>query len=102
MNTIPSISVCAHGENWSSHQQIGAIAQDSANISSGIEHDYVANIIFTMDISRQFSDWNAYVFLEVDQHLDQMYPQSQLASTKCRTRLCTCLLTLQTYDGWTG
>ena len=39
MNTIQSISDCAHRENWTSHQRIGAIAQDSANINSGIEHE---------------------------------------------------------------
>jgi len=39
MNTIRSISNHAHRENWTSNQRIGAIAQDSANIKSGIEHD---------------------------------------------------------------
>ena len=41
MNTIQSISDRAHHENWTSHQRIGAIAQDSDNINSGIEHDYI-------------------------------------------------------------
>ena len=45
MNTIQSISDPAHCENWTSHQRIGAIAQDSANINSGIEHDYVSNTL---------------------------------------------------------
>jgi hypothetical protein len=45
MNTIQSISDRAHRENWTSHQRIGAIAQDSANINSGIEHDYVSNTL---------------------------------------------------------
>jgi hypothetical protein len=39
MNNICSISDRVHCENWTSHQRIGAIAQDSANINSGIEHD---------------------------------------------------------------
>jgi hypothetical protein len=45
MNTIRSISDRARLENWTSHQRIGAIAQDSANINSGIEHDYVSNAL---------------------------------------------------------
>ena len=45
MNTIRSISDRARLENWTSHQRIGVIAQDSANINSGIEHDYVSNIL---------------------------------------------------------
>jgi hypothetical protein len=45
MNTIQSISNCAHCENWTSHQHNGAFAQDSANINSGIEHDYVSNTL---------------------------------------------------------
>ena len=34
MNTICSISNPARRENWTSHQRIGEIAQDSANINS--------------------------------------------------------------------
>ncbi len=45
MNTIRSISDRAHCKNWTSHQQIGAIAQNSANINSGIEHNYVTNTL---------------------------------------------------------
>jgi hypothetical protein len=45
MNTIQSVSERAHSENWTSHQRIGAIAQDSANINSRIEHDYVSNTL---------------------------------------------------------
>jgi hypothetical protein len=45
MHTIQSISDRAHRENWMSHQCIGAIAQDSTNINSGIEHDYVSNTL---------------------------------------------------------
>jgi hypothetical protein len=45
MNTIQSISERARQESWTSHQRIGAIAQDSANINSGIEHDYVLNTL---------------------------------------------------------
>jgi hypothetical protein len=41
MNTICSISDHARCEHWTSHQRIGVIAQDSANINSGIKHDYV-------------------------------------------------------------
>ena len=43
MHTIRNIGERAHFENWTSHQRIGAIAQDSANINSGIEHYYVTN-----------------------------------------------------------
>ncbi len=45
MNIIHSISDCACREHWSSHQRIGVIAQDSANINSGKEHDYVMNTL---------------------------------------------------------
>ncbi len=45
MNTICSISDHACRENWTSHQRIGAIAQDSANINSGIKHNYVTNTL---------------------------------------------------------
>jgi hypothetical protein len=45
MNTIQSISDRAHRANWTSHQRIGAIAQDSTNINSRIEHDYVSNTL---------------------------------------------------------
>jgi hypothetical protein len=45
MNTICSISDHARREHWMSHQRIGVIAQDSANINSGIKHDYVTNTL---------------------------------------------------------
>jgi hypothetical protein len=45
MHTIQSIGERASQEGWTSHQRIGAIAQDSANINSGIEHDYVSNTL---------------------------------------------------------
>ncbi len=45
MNTICSISDRAPHENWTSHQRIGAIAQDSSNINSGIKHNYVTNTL---------------------------------------------------------
>jgi hypothetical protein len=45
MKTIQSINDCAHCENWTSHQRIGAIAQDSTNINSRIEHDHVSNTL---------------------------------------------------------
>jgi len=45
MYTICSISDRARHENWTSHQRIGVIAQDSANINSGIEHVYVSNTL---------------------------------------------------------
>jgi hypothetical protein len=41
MNTIRGIGDQAHQENRISHQQIGVIAQDSANINAGMRHDYV-------------------------------------------------------------
>jgi hypothetical protein len=44
MHTIQSIGERARQEGWISHQRIGAIAQDSANINSG-EHDYVSNTL---------------------------------------------------------
>ena len=45
MNTILSISDCADREGWTCHQRIRVIAQDSANINTGIEHDYVTNTL---------------------------------------------------------
>ena len=45
MNTIRSIGKRAATEKWTSHQRIGVIAQDSTNIKSGIEHDYVTNTL---------------------------------------------------------
>jgi hypothetical protein len=43
MNTIHSIGERATKEKWTSLQRTGVIAQDSANIKSGIEHDYTSN-----------------------------------------------------------
>jgi hypothetical protein len=43
MNTICDIGDHAHQEKWTSHHQIGVIALDSANINSGIKHDYVTH-----------------------------------------------------------
>ncbi len=45
MNTIRDIGDQARQENLTSHQQIGVIAQVSANIHAGIEHDYVTNTL---------------------------------------------------------
>jgi hypothetical protein len=45
MHTIQSIGKRARQEGWTSHQCIGAIAQDSANINSRIEHNYVSNTL---------------------------------------------------------
>ena len=57
-----SISDRARCENWTSHQRIGVIAQDSANINSGMEHEYVTNTLKGGDeshsvatLSRMFS-----------------------------------------------
>jgi hypothetical protein len=43
MTTVQSLGDCACHEKWSSHQRIGVIAQDSANIKTRIEHDYKLN-----------------------------------------------------------
>jgi hypothetical protein len=43
MNTIRSLSERARKEGWTSNQRVGCIAQDSANIKAGIEHDYGSN-----------------------------------------------------------
>ena len=43
MNTIQRLSDRARESNWTQHQRIGVIAQDSANIKAGIEHDYITN-----------------------------------------------------------
>jgi len=43
LNTIKSLAEHANRENWTKHQRFGVIAQDSANIKSGIEHDYKSN-----------------------------------------------------------
>ena len=45
MNTIRSIHQRSCRENWTLHQRIGVVAQDSANINATIEHDYVSNLI---------------------------------------------------------
>jgi hypothetical protein len=45
MNTICCISDHAYQENRTSHQGIGTVAQDSAKINSGIEHDYMTNTL---------------------------------------------------------
>ena len=62
MNSICSISDRAHHENWTSHQWIGVIGQDFANINFGIEHDSVSNTLNRGDeshsvatLSRMFS-----------------------------------------------
>jgi hypothetical protein len=41
INTIQTISISnrAYQESWTSHQQVGAITQDSSNINLGIEHN---------------------------------------------------------------
>jgi hypothetical protein len=51
MNAICSISDHACCENWTSHQRIGVIAQDSANINSGIKHNYMTNTLMGGDKS---------------------------------------------------
>jgi hypothetical protein len=43
--TIRSISDRARCKNWTSHQWIGVIDQDFANINSRIEYDYVTNTL---------------------------------------------------------
>jgi hypothetical protein len=45
MNTIHGIGDQACQENWTSHQQTGVIAKDSANINASIEHDHVTNTL---------------------------------------------------------
>jgi hypothetical protein len=45
MNTNQSISDRAHQEGWTSHQRVGAIAQDLANINLGVEHNHVTNAL---------------------------------------------------------
>ena len=41
LDIIREISERANQEGWTEHQRRGVLAQDSANISPGIEHDYV-------------------------------------------------------------
>jgi hypothetical protein len=45
VNTVQSISDRAHQEGWTSHQRVGAIAQDLANIDLGIEHNHIKNML---------------------------------------------------------
>jgi hypothetical protein len=45
VNTIRSISERARREQWTHHQRIGALAQDSANLNATIKHDYVSNML---------------------------------------------------------
>jgi hypothetical protein len=45
LNTICGISHHARCKNWTNHQPIGVIAQDSANVNTGTEHDYVTNTL---------------------------------------------------------
>ena len=42
-NTIRELGKCATREWWADYQIIGVLAQDSANISPGIKHNYVRN-----------------------------------------------------------
>jgi len=41
----------AKHEKWTSHQKTGVLAQDSCNLSVGIEHDYVINTLVGGDES---------------------------------------------------
>jgi hypothetical protein len=43
INTIRSISEHARREQWTHHQRIGALEQDSANLNATIKHDYLSN-----------------------------------------------------------
>ena len=41
IDTIRETGECANREDWSAAQRTGMLAQDSANISSGVKYDYV-------------------------------------------------------------
>ena len=51
--TIQTISKRAKKEKWTQHQRTGCLANDSANINAGIEHDHVTNTFVGGDESHR-------------------------------------------------
>ncbi len=72
MNTICCISDHAYQENRTSHQGIGTVAQDSAKINSGIEHDYMTNTLKEGNKSH-----HSAIFLQIFQALAWKVKDSQ-------------------------
>ena len=51
IDTIRCIGERAKRDKWTKHQRTGVLAQDSANVNAGIQHDYVSNTLVGMDES---------------------------------------------------
>ena len=45
INNIRSIHKHAPCKKWTQHQKFGVVVQDSANITTVIEHEYVSNML---------------------------------------------------------
>ena len=56
IETIRTLGRRAEREGWTVHQRRGVLAQDSANISAGIEHDYVTNTLVGGDESHRLGN----------------------------------------------
>ena len=56
IQTIKTLSDRANRENWSPQARRGCLAQDSASIKAGIEHDYVSNQLIGGDESHRLSN----------------------------------------------
>ncbi|KAL7533595.1 hypothetical protein ACHAXR_005333 [Thalassiosira sp. AJA248-18] len=56
IDTIRCIGERAKRDKWTKHQQTGVLAQDSANVNAGIQHDYVSNTLVGLDESHRLGN----------------------------------------------
>ena len=79
---IQSLRERAIREKWTPHQMIGVIAQDSANIKAGIEHDYVTNTLKGGDESHRLETCSHLFGLMAQRMKDSLLPSGPAASTE--------------------
>ena len=82
IKTIQSLREHATREKWTPHQMIGVIAQDSANIKAGIEHDYATNTLKGGDESHHLETCSHLFGLMAQRMKDSLLPSGPAASTE--------------------
>jgi len=82
IKTIQSLREHATREKWTPQQMIGVIAQDSANIKAGIEHDYATNTLKGGDESHRLETCSHLFGLMAQRMKDSFLPSGRAASTE--------------------
>ena len=81
IKTIQLLREHAIHEKWTPHHMIGVIAQDSANIKTGIEHDYASNTLKGGDESHRLETFS-HLFGSMAHRVNNSLPNGPATTTE--------------------